>query len=294
LSYHEIIARHSQPLLPQPTGEQPVLPKVGLIRAVLFDVYGTLIISGSGDVGTAAKQGRDDALTAALAACDLTPTAPIDGGYQRVIEVIGEHHTRAKASGVEYPEVDIVSVWDDVVNRLTATGELGDTAGDYDLCQLAVEFEIRTNPVWPMPGMVECLRAIRAAGSPLGIVSNAQFFTLEIFPALVKQHLAGLGFANDLQFYSYRYGQAKPGRFLYAEAATALSRRGIQPAEVLYVGNDLLNDIRPARELGFITALFAGDARSLRRREGDPRVDGVAPDLVVTDLMQIVEVVGEK
>jgi len=289
LSYHEIIARHSRSLAPQPTGEQPALTDIGPIRAVLFDVYGTLIISGSGDVGTAAEQGKEEALTGALAACELAPTAPIDGGYQRVIEVIGEHHSRAKASGVEYPEVDIVSVWNDVVDHLISSGELNAPTHDFDLCQLAVEFEVRTNPVWPMPGMVECLQAIRAAGCPLGIVSNAQFFTLEIFPAVAKQDLAGLGFANDLQFYSYRYGQAKPGRFLYAEAVKALSRRGIQPDEVLYVGNDLLNDIRPARELGFNAALFAGDARSLRRREGDPRVEGIAPDLVVTDLMQIVD-----
>ena len=64
------------------------------------------------------------------------------------------------------------------------------------------------------------------------------------------------------------------------------------PAEVLAVGNDMLNDVLPARETGFRTALFAGDARSLRLREGDPRLDVFSPDLVLTDLDQLPECLG--
>jgi len=46
----------------------------------------------------------------------------------------------------------------------------------------------------------------------------------------------------------------------------------------------MLNDIQPSGELGFRTALFAGDERSLRLREGDRRVENVSPDLIITDL----------
>ena len=66
---------------------------------------------------------------------------------------------------------------------------------------------------------------------------------------------------------------------------------GISAAEALYVGNDMLNDITPAHALGFRTALFAGDARSLRLRENDERVAGIEPDLVLTDLAQILHCV---
>ena len=39
--------------------------------------------------------------------------------------------------------------------------------------------------------------------------------------------------------------------------------------------------------MGFRTALFAGDRRSLRLREGDSRVEGVSPDIVVKSLNEV-------
>ena len=76
---------------------------------------------------------------------------------------------------------------------------------------------------------------------------------------------------------------------LFNAAAEVLSAYGIGPPEVLYVGNDMLNDILPASSVGFRTALFAGDARSLRRRQGDGRVARIVPDLVLTRLSQLQE-----
>ena len=83
--------------------------------------------------------------------------------------------------------------------------------------------------------------------------------------------------------------RAKPGTFLYEHAAERLAGKGVEPRDVLYVGNDLLNDCTPAQQVGFRTALFAGDARSLRLREGDGRVGETRPTVTVTDLRQIVE-----
>ncbi|MEQ8837627.1 MAG: HAD family hydrolase, partial [Lacipirellulaceae bacterium] len=62
----------------------------------------------------------------------------------------------------------------------------------------------------------------------------------------------------------------------------------ITPAETLYVGNDMRNDIWPAAKVGFKTALFAGDERSLRLREDEPNRDQrPEPDAVVTELDQL-------
>ena len=47
----------------------------------------------------------------------------------------------------------------------------------------------------------------------------------------------------------------------------ALGKNGVAPGEVLYVGNDMLNDVYAAGQVGFRTALFAGDQRSLRMRQ---------------------------
>ncbi|MHC4986693.1 MAG: HAD family hydrolase, partial [Planctomycetota bacterium] len=67
---------------------------------------------------------------------------------------------------------------------------------------------------------------------------------------------------------------------------------GIEPGQALYVGNDVRNDIAPARSLGMRTALFAGDARSLRLRADDPDCGGAQPDAVVTALPQILELLA--
>jgi putative hydrolase of the HAD superfamily len=155
--------------------------------------------------------------------------------------------------------------------------------------QFAVEFELIANPVYPMPGLSETLRALKSAPLALGLISNAQFFTPQLFQWFLKADTTALGFDPELIFYSYRLGVAKPSLKLFEAAAAACTRKGIAPAGVLYVGNDMRNDIRPARETGFQTALFAGDQRSLRLRDDDRACRGVQPDLVITELPQLLD-----
>jgi len=271
VSHCELIRRHSRPLAPRPTGQPPHLPKQQGLRAVLFDIYGTLFVSASGEVGTDDDGEHRDTLTEALAAVGI-PTGGIavagdgDRAEAPLKETILAHHDRARAEGIDCPEVDIVAVWRDV---LLALGLDAGTLAGVDLARLAVEYEVRANPV-----------------------CNAQFFTVELFPALLSQTAAEIGFDEELQFYSYQHGRAKPSGYLYDLARQSLASRGVKADEVLYVGNDMLNDVSAAAQLGFRTALFAGDARSLRLRAGDPRTEGVSPDLVLTDLMDLVDCIG--
>ena len=65
----------------------------------------------------------------------------------------------------------------------------------------------------------------------------------------------------------------------------------INPSNTLYVGNDMLNDIYSANRAGLKTALYAGDARSLRLRKENPLISGLTPDFIVTNLMQIIELI---
>jgi putative hydrolase of the HAD superfamily len=289
-AYCEIIRKNCRPAAPIPTGQRPRLTPLEGVRAVLFDVYGTMFISASGDVGTADGSAKSSAFAEAMAAAGL-PTCRAEGpdDAQLLCETIRRHHDVARGQGIEYPEVEIRDVWRDVIAELGGRGQFDADPLAADVERLAVEYEVRANPVWPMPHVKECLAGLRGAGVELGIVSNAQFFTLELFPALLDYSIEHLGFSAKLRFFSYQSGQAKPGTFLYERAKEALSSLAIHADEVVYVGNDLLNDVVPAQAVGFRTALFAGDARSLRLREGDPRVEGVQPDLVLTDLAQLKE-----
>lgn len=279
-TYADILRRHAKQMTPIATDVEPVLRKLPNIRAVLFDVYGTLLISGSGEVGTAGQAACESALTGALEATGIIVSAPPAQGIECFYDAIRASHADSRAAGIDHPEVDIVEIWRTVLEALGHHDPV-------DLARLAVEYEARANPCWPMPGMQKFLGRLSDASIALGIISNAQFFTPDLFVALLEGSTETLGFDPRLTYYSYRDGRAKPGVRMHEQAVETLRTRRIAPDEALYVGNDMLNDILPARKLGFRTALFAGDRRSLRRREDDPRVAAVVPDLVLTDLGQL-------
>jgi putative hydrolase of the HAD superfamily len=266
----------SRPLEPRPTDAVPRVDPLPGVRAVLFDIYGTLVISASGDIGLAGENDPSAAFMAALGAAGIR--APAGTGPASLEQAIRVFHAERKAAGVQFPEVDIRDIWRQVLD----TRE--------DPARLAVEYECRVNPVWPMPGLARLLEDLRGRGLALGIVSNAQFYTPLMLEDFLGASLEDLGFDARCCAWSYRLLEAKPSTRIYQEALSGLERvHRIVPSEVLYVGNDLRNDIWPASVTGCRTALFAGDARSLRLREDDPRCAGVIPDRIVTELRQISE-----
>ena len=280
----DLIRRRSSPLKPLPVDQTPQLIRLPNVRAVLFDVYGTLLISASGEVGTATACPAPTALREALAALGINTDRLVS---QAALEpTIQRHHAEARAEGVDYPEVDIRTVWHQTLAELVTQGQLSPAALRVDLSRLAVEYECRVNPVWPMPGLRACVLALRDR-RVLGIVSNAQFFTAWLFPALLGKTLEELGFAARMQYFSYRYGVAKPSPRLFEPSLQALAADGIRPDQTVYVGNDMLNDVTAAAAAGLRTALFAGDRRSLRWRREDPRVGAATPDLIITQLPQL-------
>ena len=104
----------------------------------------------------------------------------------------------------------------------------------------------------------------------------------------------GMGFDPELTLFSYQIGRAKPSVMLYDLMGERLALKGIPRSSTLYVGNDMLNDIRPAKQAGYQTALFAGDARSLRMRENDASCRDLASDMVVVDLLQLVDFLDQQ
>ncbi len=91
---------------------------------------------------------------------------------------------------------------------------------------------------------------------------------------------------------SYEIRGRKPSERLFRQALTALADRGIQAGEVLHVGSRLALDLQPARRLGMRTALFAGDKGSLAATGDQLKDDNRRPDVMLTELSQIADVVG--
>ena len=276
------IKQHSSPLEVQATDLRPGIESLPL-KAVLFDIYGTLMISASGDIGVANKLSKSDAFSAALDEVYGYKDSSLQSAM--LFDAIAEDHTRSRERGIPFPEVNIVEIWQDIAAQLgqDTNSELAERA--------AIIYECATNPVWPMPHLNDCLNAIRELGLLMGIISNAQFYTPLLFPALSDRSLTEFGFDKDLRWYSYQHKRAKPDTWMYEEARKALAGRGIEAEEVLYVGNDMLNDMLPASQVGFKTALFAGDKRSLRLREDHEEAAQVQVDCIITDLSQLQEII---
>ena len=275
----------SAPLPPISTGIPTKAERMDGVRAVVFDVYGTLFVSGSGDIDAAGASPA--AFHDALARAGFRPlkTDCAAHGLAMFAEAILLRHRVLKASGVEYPEVDIREIWRDGLTAMQSGGYLAGEITPDAVMRLAVEYECRANPVWPMPGMEETLDRLRAAGIRLGIVSNAQFYTPLLFDALLGRSLAQLGFEPALTVWSYQALEAKPSPRLFAALTGEAGRRlGLRPPEMLFVGNDMLKDVFPARAAGLRTALFAGDERSLRKREDRPECRAMAPDWILGEL----------
>lgn len=276
-----IFERHIRPLTPIPTGVTPDLSKMEHFSAMLFDVYGTLLISGAGEIGLNQwPLERMDDLQGLLNryAIAHTPQSLLD----EWVKTIDNIHCLLQRQGVDYPEVDILQVWRQVLGW-------GDSPM---LSNWALAFELVVNPVYPMPGLEELLLACKRQQMPAGIISNAQFFTVDVLHRFLGAPLEQRGIDPRLLFFSWIEGRAKPSTAMFGRAKAALLGMGIPAASVLFVGNDMRNDILPARSVGFKTALFAGDRRSLRRREDDERCNDLVPDLIVTDLRQLIAGIG--
>ncbi len=276
--YTDLIAGYISGLSPLPTGMKPSGQLIKPIKAVMFDVYGTMLISGSGDISTAMKQVHTAERLENLVRAYRYPGSA-DSLLEAFFSEIRRTHESMRMQGADWPEVEIDRVWMRVLG-----------ASDRETARrFAVEFEMIVNPCYPMPYLDKVLARLAEEGVKTGIISNAQFFTPFLFKALFGDWPENLGFQKDLIFYSYQHGAAKPSCRLFRIAAERLKAAGIRAGESLYAGNDMLNDIMPASGEGFQTALFAGDKRSLRLREDDPRCSHVRPDLVLTDWRQILE-----
>ncbi|MFP4260906.1 MAG: HAD family hydrolase [Opitutales bacterium] len=287
---HRITSRRQTGPVRLPDDARPRLPQLAGIRAVVFDVYGTLFSSGVGDISLATEENRDAALRTTLAenGLKLMPGAQAERLDDLLHDIIHTHQAKRRSQGVEYPEVEIREVWKDFIQTLIDRHFL-ESGKPVDLEALVIDYESRINPTQPMPGLPETLAALRQFG-PLSIISNAQFYTPLLFEAFLGQSTETLGFCSACNVWSYAELEGKPSRRLYELAAQKLAaHHSLRPEDCLYVGNDMRNDIWPAREVGFRTALFAGDRLSLRRRPEHPACKGLEADAEITELAQILQ-----
>lgn len=250
-----------KPLEVTPTDTPAQIQVLDGIKHLVFDLYGTLLISGVGEKFSFHM--REKILRASLEG--HLPDFSLIVHFENLI---AQSHAKSRKTGIDFPEVDIRDIWAKFFSTLKLN-----TPNNLD--DFILRYELATNPCWLMPGVEKLLN------HPLsrGIISNAQFYTPLIMSRFGFPHL-------EHTLFSYEHGEAKPGTFLFKTLAQKLN-----PEETLYLGNDRLKDVAPAATCGFKTALFAGDQRSLRLHSH--RKDLPEPDAILTSLSQIPQLLGE-
>ena len=275
---NNLISKYIKPISPLPTSLKQRGKLEEKLLVILFDLYGTLFISRSGDISMAKETSPQMERLE-----KLLQQFGINKGSQTVLKrfyaAIENQHETLKKKGIDFPEVEIDQIW----MRVLENNDLETVRA------FAVEFELIANPVYPMPHLGKLLSACQASNVLMGIISNAQFYTPYLFNWFLDSNPEDLGFHPDLILYSYKFGYAKPSTFMFQVAAKKLKNMGFPVHSALYIGNDMLNDIYPAKNVGFKTGLFAGDARSLRLRKNDPMCKDLSVDLVITDLVQLLD-----
>lgn len=286
----ELIRQQSSPLEPISPESRPD-DRIGInkVRAVLFDVYGTLFISGSGDISLASQIDGESHMRSALNRFGARPTSREFTYQKHFLDVIHTTRTSMIDAGIPYPEVDLRELWESWIANLVRDNRLTVDAEEVDTRAIAIAYECAVNPVWPMPGARDILHSFKDRGIRLGIVSNAQFFTPLLFKALLGLSVEEFGFETSLCAWSYEKQIGKPEPALYRDPIHQLEQDGIQKSEILMVGNDMLNDVFAAHQCGIQTALFTGDGRSLRLRNDHQGCQSMEPNHVISELCQLGE-----
>jgi len=233
-------------------------------RAVLFDFGGTLY-----DYRCFARAEAES--RAALAA-----TVGLDVPTERVLRAHRDAMRTVFAAYGARPYYRHADMFADAV--LAAFAALGTRP---TVAQLAdyrrLQWDLHRRDFALREGCVDTLRALRARGLHLGIVSNIDEDQLA--------HLldvAGVASWFDHVVSSERAGSCKPDPGIFA---IALAAARCAPAEALFVGDTLAQDVAGAKRAGMRAALV------WHRTDREPPPADPAPDHVIDRLPRLLELV---
>lgn len=295
------------PLVQRPRA-RPSLKRLPEVRAVVWSIYGTLlnIQGGALLLEHPQKLMMDVALDKTLQEFKMwgsmtrKPGQPADYLGQIYKRVRDEQKMLPAPPGERHPELRADKVWEEIVKKLLQKDYKWDVGlygslNEYSL-KVAYFFHASLQGTACYDGAAAALQQLSAAGLVQGWLDNGQAFTpVQLQRGLQAQdariRLDDL-FAPDLRILSYEQRARKPSERLFRELLARLETHGIDPREALYVGCSIEQDIAPARRVGLRTALFAGDRGSLQATAEQLKDHASRPDVLLTELAQIGEVVA--
>lgn len=272
------------------------------VKAVLWTVYGTLLAIPTGELQFQAELDfvTETALDKTIQEFKMwnsmsrKPGKPSE--YMR--ELFRKAYDLLKLTG--RGEVPAEKVWEDIVNKLVKNGYTYDAIiygplGEY-VKKIAYFYHASIQGTGCYPGAAEALRAAAEAGRRQGLLADGQCFTpVQLLKGLRAQDPAfdlNGTIPADLRILSAERGPRKPAEELFDAAVAALAKRGVPADEILHVGSSIPRDIVPAKKAGLKTALFVGDKGSLVATLDQLQDPATRPDVLLTELTQIAEVLA--
>lgn len=248
-----------------------------MIRAVVFDLGGTLHLCTNDD---ARKLWFARRLIGRLGeygiALDIEPEA-----LARQLDANAAAYKRAAEDSLR--ELDPVVIWNDYYLReqhlgyeaLAPVAEELSFLYDYErVCNLR------------RPHLLECMRALRADGVRMGLISN--IISKSIVPHFVAEY--GLSEFMECVLTSAGTGIRKPDPAIFRMAEAAL---GLKPEELAYVGDTLSRDVRGTRAAGWRLAIQIYSPGAARRDAGMAEL-GYRADYNIADLMEIPGIIARE
>jgi putative hydrolase of the HAD superfamily len=226
-----------------------------LIRAVLFDVNGTLIDIETDEWMEETYRAIAHFLT--YQGIDIRRFETRDLYFQIMKEQLA-------ASTERYPEFDVVAVWREALHRrATEYTRSLPMQKLQEMPRFIAELQrgIARKRLVPFPQVRETLTLLKQSYS-LAVVSDAQ--SVYGVPEL---HAAGLAEYFDPIIISGDYGFRKPDPRLFQ---VALDRLGVLPEEAIFVGNDRFRDVLGAQQVGMKTILFCPQGNSGSSNGAEP------------------------
>jgi FMN phosphatase YigB (HAD superfamily) len=285
---------------------RPHLVRLPQVRAVTWNVYGTLLCISGGDLAFEHPQQfiMDVALDKTIqefkmwGSMSRKPGQPAEYMRQIYSQVLTEQ--QSLPAGVEKnPEMVADKLWEAILKKLLQKDYRFD-AGFYGSLnefsrKVAYFFHASLQGTAAYPGAADALRHVHNGGLPQGLLADGQCFTTVQLQRGLAAQSADVQLDElidpELRSLSYEVRARKPSERLFRHSLSALAQRGITSDQVLHVGSRLSQDIIPAKRLGMKTALFAGDRGSLVATPEQLKELPSRPDVLLTELAQIADVV---
>ncbi len=229
-----------------------------IVKAILFDVNGTLIDINTDEANEEIYRGISHILTYQGISMHRRE---VRDEYYRIMDL------QRKASKEKYPEFDVVALFREMIRgRTPESGTLSPGKRQWLPVFLAEAYRgISRNRLQLYPGVAEVLNELRSRFK-LAVISDAQSPW-----CLPEMRAVGIDGYFDPIIVSGDFGYRKPDARLFSAALDAL---GVGAENALFVGNDMFRDVYGAAQQGLKTVFFASN-------QGNQQAEGVKPDYII-------------